>query len=150
MIAPIRLSKKCKYALRAIFELALRGTTVPVKIRSIASAQAIPPRFLEVILAELKHGGFVESRRGNDGGYMLVRPANDLTVGDVIGFLQGSARCNARTDRQKLSLMGDYVFSRMWENVSNAIADIYNSTTFADLVEQELAKRKKYVPNYAI
>ena len=150
MVAPNRITKRCRYALRAIFELALRDTTDPVKIQDIALSQGIPPRFLEVILAELKHGGFVESRRGNDGGYMLVRPANDLTVGEVIGFLQGSARSNARTDRQKLVLMGDYVFSKMWGNVSDAIADIYNSTTFADLVEQELAKRKNYVPNYAI
>ncbi|MHC4570496.1 MAG: RrF2 family transcriptional regulator [Planctomycetota bacterium] len=150
MVALNAVSQKCRYALRAIFELALRDTTDPVKIQDIALSQAIPPRFLEVILSELKHGGFVESRRGNDGGYMLSRPANDLTVGEVIGFLQGSSRSNARSDRQKLGLMGDYVFSKMWKNVNAAIADIYNSITFADLVEQELAKRKNYVPDYAI
>ena len=150
MAAPNRITKKCRYALRAIFELALRDTTEPVKIQDIALSQAIPPRFLEVILAELKHGGFVESRRGNDGGYMLARPAYDLTVGEVINFLQGNACDSNRTGWYGPDLMGDYVFSRMWKKVSDAIADIYTGTTFADLVEQELAKRKNYVPNYAI
>jgi len=150
MVTPNTISQKCKYALRAIFELALRDSPEPVKIQDIASAQAIPPRFLEIILSELKHGGFVESRRGNNGGYMLARPAQNLTVGEVIGFLQGSARRNARADRQKLGLMGDYIFSNLWQKVTKAVADIYNSTTFADLVQQELAQRKKYVPDYAI
>lgn len=150
MVAPNAVSQKCRYALRAIFELALRNTTNPVKIHDIALVQAIPPRFLEVILAELKHGGFVESRRGNDGGYILARPAQNLTVGEVIGFLQGSTRRNARADRQKLGLIGDYVFSKMWENISDAIADIYNNTTFADLVKIEQAQREKYAPNYVI
>ena len=150
MVAPNAVSQKCRYALRAIFELALRNTTNPVKIHDIALVQAIPPRFLEVILAELKHGGFVESRRGNDGGYILARPAQNLTVGEVIGFLQGSTRRNARADRQKLGLIGDYVFSKMWENISDAIADIYNNTTFADLVKIEQAQREKYTPNYVI
>jgi Rrf2 family protein len=150
MVAPNRITRKCRYALRAIFELALRDTTDPVKIQDIALSQAIPPRFLEVILAELKHGGFVESRRGNEGGYMLARPPCDLTVGEVISFLQGNAHDRDRTGLDGPDLMGDYVFSKMWEKVTGAIADIYSNTNFADLVEQELAKRKIYVPDYAI
>jgi len=150
LAAPNTVSKKCRYALRAIFELALRDTTEPVKIQDIASAQGIPPRFLEVILAELKHGGFVESRRGNDGGYILSRPARELTVGEVISFLRGDARRRTPTGRHGSGLMGDYVFSIMWEKVSAAISDIYNSSNFADMVEQELARRKAYVPNYTI
>lgn len=150
MAVPNTVSKKCSYALRAIFELALRDTTEPVRIQDIALAQAIPQRFLEVILAELKHGGFVESRRGNDGGYILVRSARDLTVGEVINFLQGGARYDAGTGRTSFELIGDYVFSVMWKKVTDAVSDIYNNTTFADLVEEELAKRKTYVPDYAI
>jgi Rrf2 family protein len=150
MVSLNAVSRKCRYALRAIFELAMRNTANPVKVHDIALAQAIPLRFLEVILAELKHGGFVESRRGNDGGYILARPAQNLTVGEVIGFLQGSAHRNIQTDRQAPDLTGDYVFSKMWENISGAIADIYNSITFADLVKIECAQREKYAPNYAI
>lgn len=146
MVVPNGISQKCRYALRAIFELALRNSSEPVKIQDIASAQAIPPRFLEIILAELKHAGFVESRRGNEGGYILAQPAEELTVGEVISFLQGGNRMTPRSS----GLMGDYAFSQMWEDVRAAVLDIYNSTTFADLVAEELSKRNKYVPNYAI
>lgn len=150
MVTPNTISQKCKYALRAIFELALRDSPEPVKIQDIASVQAIPPRFLEIILSELKHGGFVQSRRGNNGGYMLARPANDIAVGEVIGFIQGAARQGVQPGRRRTDLMGDYIFSNLWQKVTKAVADIYNSTTFADLVQQELAQRKKYVPDYAI
>jgi len=146
MVVPNGISQKCRYALRAIFELALRNSSEPVKIQDIASAQAIPPRFLEVILAELKHAGFVESRRGNEGGYILAQPAEELTVGEVISFLHGGNRIFYRST----GLMGDYAFSQMWEQVRTVVLDIFNSRTFADLVAEELDKKNRYVPNYAI
>jgi len=151
MIPSNLVSKKCRYALRAIFELAFRDTNEPVKIQDIASAQSIPPRFLEIILSELKHGGFVESRRGANGGYILARSADDLTVGEIIRFFQGDARINSRTDLvTNPHIMGVYAFSEMWRKISNAISDTYDNNTFADLVERELARSKAYVLNYAI
>ncbi len=71
------VSQKSQYALRAVFELARRNGGLPVKIADIAEAQAIPQRFLEVIMNQLKQGGFVESRRGKRGGYLLARSAGD-------------------------------------------------------------------------
>ena len=71
----MKISKKCQYALKAIFELAWRNQSEPTRAQRIAEAQRISPRFMEIILNELKHGGFVESRRGNDGGYMLAQDA---------------------------------------------------------------------------
>ncbi len=150
MNTKINLSGKCRYALKAIFELTMRNSTDPVKIQDIASAQEIPPRFLEVILAELKHGGFVESRRGSEGGYILARPANKITVGHVLSFLQ---KGNARKDKdrqQTYSISGDYAFTNMIQKVNEAVSNIYDHTTFADLVEKELKIRNEYVPNYAI
>jgi Rrf2 family cysteine metabolism transcriptional repressor len=149
MVGPGTISEKCRYGLRAIFDLALRDASKPVKIQEIASSQDIPQRFLEIILAELKHGGFVDSKRGADGGYILLRPANQLTVGEVIAFMQGS-------NRKKESLAtsgyiaGDYVFARMWQKVNKAVTDIYDGTTFASLVEQELAARGSFAGNYII
>lgn len=140
------MSQKCRYALRAIFELAVRNTSDPVKTQDIACAQSIPARFLEVILVELKHGGFVESRRGNDGGYILARAVDDLTVGEVIEFLEGTVPTRRRSYKSR----ADQPFAEMWEKVSTSIAAIYNQTTFADLVQQELRRRGSYVPNYAI
>jgi Rrf2 family cysteine metabolism transcriptional repressor len=144
------LSQKCRYALKALFELTMRGTNEPVKIQNIASAQSIPPRFLEVILAELKHGGFVESRRGSDGGYFLARPAYSLTVGEVLAFLRKGTYSNRRFVQSKSDLFGDYALSEMFKKVTNAISKIYDQTTFADLVERELAIRNAQVSNYTI
>jgi len=150
MLVSERLSQKCRYALRALFELTLRGTSEPVKIQNIASAQGIPPRFLEVILAELKHGGFVESMRGSDGGYILAQPAHKLTIGEVLAFLRKGASYRNRQGLQKAELFGDYALSEMFKKVTNAVSMVYDQTTFADLVDRELAIRNAQVPNYII
>jgi Rrf2 family protein len=144
------VSKKCTYALRAVFELALRETAEPVRIRTIAHAQGIPPRFLEVILAELKHGNFVESVRGNRGGYLLSRPAECLTLGEVISFLEGDLVKGRSPAAKRFGAWGDHAFAQVWNTVSNAISSIYDNLTFADLVQQERAFRGEYVPNYSI
>jgi Rrf2 family protein len=150
MLISERLSQKCRYALKALFELTMRGTTEPVKIQNIASAQGIPPRFLEVILAELKHGGFVESRRGSDGGYILALPANKLTVGEVLAFLRKGGSDRNQQGQYKSYIFGDYALSEMLKKVTDAISMIYDQTTFAGLVERELAIRSEQAPNYII
>jgi len=75
------VSQKAQYALRAVFELARRHGKGWVKISDIADTQAIPIRFLEVILGQMKQAGFVVSRRGTEGGYMLAVAPGELTVG---------------------------------------------------------------------
>lgn len=149
----MRISKKCQYALSAVFELALRDTDQPVKIHDIAGAQNIPPRFLEVILNQLRHAGFVDSRRGSEGGYMLARAAEDLTVGEVIEYLQGPISMptdDAQKANKSESFYGNYAFELLWENVNRAISQICNNTTFAELIEYEKAKKTSTVPNYSI
>ncbi len=83
------VTQKGQYALRALFELAKRGAKTPVKGAEVAQTQAIPPRFLEVILSQLKQSGYVTSRRGASGGYLLAKSPADVTVGDVIRAVQG-------------------------------------------------------------
>lgn len=73
--------------MKVVFELASRNPGERVEIQNIAEAQGISHRFLESILSELKHGGFVESRRGSEG-YMLTRDAKELTVGEVFEYIQ--------------------------------------------------------------
>ena len=83
------ISQKCQYALRSVFELAKRHGEGPTSIREIARAQAIPPKFLELILTELRKGGFVESRRGIHGGYLLPVPPKTVFAGEIIRFVDG-------------------------------------------------------------
>ncbi len=148
----MKISKKCQYALKAIFELAWRNSGEPVKTRDVADAQRISPRFTEIILNELKHGGFVESRRGNEGGYMLVQDARVLTVREVIEYIEGpiSVAPDAGKDDGSTAFLGNEVFRELWHEVNNAVCEVCDNKTFADLVEFEQAKRKTCVPNYSI
>ena len=150
----MRLSKRCQYALRAVFELGLRDSGQPVKIQEIAGAQNIPPRFLEVILNQLRHAGFVESRRGNEGGYMLARAAENLTVGEVIEYVQGPIFMTDDNEKRRVgkskSFYGDYAFEQLWRNVNSAVSKVCDNTTFAELIEYEKAKRTASVPSYSI
>ncbi len=147
------VSQKCQYALRAVFELAKRYDQGPAKISEIADAQAIPIRFLEVILNQLKQGGFTDSRRGKEGGYTLIKPPRDLTVGDIIRFVEGPlgpVECVNAKPMERCPLRGDCVFLPLWERVKEAVSEIYDSTTFQDLVEEERKRSEHYVPQYTI
>ena len=150
MVGPGTISEKCRYAVRAIFDLALRDSSKPVKIQEIAFSQGIPQRFLEIILVELKHGGFVDSQRGADGGYFLMRSAHELAVGEIIRFMQGGSGRKASAQAKNSYLAGDFVFAQMWQKVSKAVTDIYDGTTFANLVAQELTAGGSYAGDYII
>ena len=117
------ITKKNQYALRAVFELAKQQGKGPVKISHIAEAQAIPERFLEVILGQLKKSGYVKSKRGYQGGYVLVVSPDELTVGDLMRFLQkdiGEYECIAPIPEKKCPFQGGCVFYPMWKNVRDA------------------------------
>jgi Rrf2 family protein len=132
------ITQKHKYALRAIFELAKHYRQGgQIKLADIAEAQAIPLRFLEVIMAELKPSGLVASKRGYYGGYTLLRRPEDITVGDIFRFLddsQSQDHCNACDARENCPLQGDCAFMPMWKRVQHAIYDVYDHTTIQDLL----------------
>ena len=138
-------SVKGEYALQAIFALAAQRQGEPVRIADIARRQSIPQKFLELILAGLKQGGFVESRRGAEGGYLLARRADSITVGEVLRFVEGPQQSRHRP-RSK----GETPFSDMWQQVDEAIARIIDKTTFADLLREWSEKQNKFVLNWEI
>jgi Rrf2 family protein len=146
----MNISVKGEYALQAIFDLASTAraeslTTAPVKIADIARRQGIPQKFLELILASLKQGGFVESRRGAEGGYLLARRADQLSVGEVLRFIEGRQEEKSRRRRQSTSPFAD-----VWERADRAIDDVLDSTTFAQLVREWADKQTHFVPNWEI
>ena len=95
------ISVKGEYALQAIFDLSMNRRGEPVKIADIARRQKIPQKFLELILAGLKQGGFVESRRGAEGGYLLARNPELITVGEVLRLRRGRASTRAASTKAK-------------------------------------------------
>ncbi|MCU0229264.1 MAG: Rrf2 family transcriptional regulator [Bryobacterales bacterium] len=141
----MRSSVKGEYALRALFDLAEQRPGQPIRIADIAHRQRIPQKFLELILSTLKQGGFVESRRGADGGYMLARPAENLSVGEVLRFLEGSRSARRTTEQGLLD-----PFEEVWRQVDDGVDEILNSTTFAGLVRNWRERRGSYVPDWQI
>ena len=132
--------KKNQYALRAIFELAKHMDQGPVKISEIATAQSIPLRFLEVILNQLKASGIVDSKRGFYGGYFLIKPPNQVSVGDVLRFLSrdlSPSDCIACVSKTSCPFDGRCAFSSMWIRVKQAAFNIYDETSFQDLIDRE-------------
>src|SRR5438270_11540976 len=109
-------SVKGEYALQAIFDLASQRAGEPIRIADIAQRQKIPQKFLELILASLKQGGFVESRRGAEGGYLLARTPESLSVAEVVHFIEGSQPGKGRSRRKQ-----DSPFCEMWEQVDRAV-----------------------------
>jgi Rrf2 family protein len=136
---------KGEYALQAIFDLASRRPGEPVKIAEIAKRQKIPQKFLELILAGLKQGGFVESRRGAEGGYLLARPPDSITVGEVLHFIEGPQKGKARHRNS-----AETPFSDLWRQVDSAFSDIVDRTTFADLLRGWAEKQNRFVLNWEI
>ena len=134
------ITKKNQYALRAIFELAKHRGQGPKKISEIAHAQAIPLRFLEVILSQLKGTGWVESKRGFYGGYLLKCSPRDISVGDILRFMQSPSQvadCIACFSKHDCPFDGNCAFASMWHQVNEAMFNIYDKTTIQDLLDGE-------------
>lgn len=131
--------KSDRYALRAVLEMAKVPLGTPCKSAMIADAQAIPPRFLEVILNQLKGSGLVASKRGYQGGYYLLKKPENVSVGDVLRFLRGTDDFThqiACTSKEECPFDCDCAFAPLWKNVSDTVFHIYDSTSFADLLRQ--------------
>ena len=134
LIAP----RRQQYAIRAMLELARHYGEGPIKISDIAEAQAIPRRFLEVILNQLKSSGFIGSKRGYLGGYKLITPASDIRVGDIIRHIQieqDLIDCIACVTKEEGPFEGRCPLFHMWNKVKDAIFDVYDTTTLQDLLE---------------
>ena len=144
----IHISQKCQYGLRAVFELARRGGKGLVSTSEIARAQAIPPQFLELIMNQLTQAGIVESRRGPRGGYMLVASPETLTAGQIIRLIDGpikAVKCIVGGGAD-CPMRGACAFESMWTSAGNAMAQVFDSTTFQDLLERQPSPAKGITP----
>jgi len=141
----MRVTLKGDYALKAILDLTQQHPGVPVRIADIAKRQRIPQKFLELILSGLKQGGFVESKRGAEGGYLLARPPDTITVGQVLRYVEGT-----RGGRQRPQREPDGPFEEMWRAVDEAVSSVVDKTTFSELARRWNERRERYVPNWEI
>ena len=139
-----RISQRCQYALRTVFELTRRRGSGPVSARDIAARQAIPHRFLQLILRELRNAGIVESHRGARGGYTLAVDPRHLTVGSVIHRFDGTldpVDCTGCGGKRHCPLAGRCAFAGLWRQARDAVTALYFSTTFQQLLERETSEQ---------
>ncbi|MCD8348726.1 MAG: Rrf2 family transcriptional regulator [Lachnospiraceae bacterium] len=129
----MRLSTKGRYGLRAMVDLALNSEAEAVSISSISERQSISESYLEQLIAKLRRADLVVSTRGVQGGYRLTRPAEQITVGDVLRALEGDMRavdCSAFDEEgcEGADLcVTKYVWQRINESIDAAMDDIYIS-----------------------
>jgi Rrf2 family protein len=131
------LSLKCQYAVRALFELAKRRSDGLVRLQEIAEAQHIPKRFLENILNGLRQGGFVQSKRGKEGGFRLNRDASEISVGDVIRFIENSIHPVGCVADQLCPMTGKCIFIGLWNEANRAVEKVYDEKKLSDLVQDD-------------
>lgn len=143
----MRITYKGDYALKAVLDLALHYGGGVVTIHELAKRADIPIKFLEQVLLDLKKGGFVESRRGKIGGYLLAKPPSKIKFGDVIRFIDGPIEPIACIEKGYTGCSDAYrcVFKKIWQEVAQATSNIIDSITFEDLVNQIKTQKESVV-----
>ena len=132
----MRVSAKVDYALRALLELAA-APPGHVKGERLAQAQQIPPKFLENILTELRRAEIVATQRGVEGGYRLARPADEITVADVIRALEGPIASVRGVRPEQVEYVGPArALQGLWIGLRASMRAVLEGTTLADLVER--------------
>ncbi len=149
----MNLSQKCQYAVRAVLELAKHYGQGPVAISQIAANQAIPQRFLENILNELRPTGLIESRRGIQGGYLLARDPATISVGEIIRLVEGPldpVKCMTDKKSPSCPLKDNCSLIHLWSRAKAAVEEVYDNANFRDLVEEERKLSRSTVIDYCI
>ena len=130
----MRVSTKGRYALRLMLDLALNNTGEPVSIKDISKRQDVSDKYLEQIIMPLARAGIVKSVRGVKGGYVLGRPAKEITAGDVLRAAEGSIApvecCSAGCEHAE-----DCVPFGLYKRIQDAVDAVVDSTTLADMLE---------------
>ena len=140
----VRISAKVDYAVRAMAQLAAEPQDEPVKAEDIARAQDIPLKFLLGILNDLKRAYLVRSQRGAEGGYALMRPADEITLADVIRVIDGPLANVHDQSLSELSYPGPAKRLReVWMAVRASLRGVLDTTTLADLAAGDLPEAVK-------
>lgn len=142
------ISKRTQYGLKAVLALGRRYGEGPVLIATMAAEEAIPIKFLEGILLDLKGRGVLESKKGKGGGYQLSRPPSTITIGSIIRLLEGPLAplpCASETAFRACEECEDVEhcgIRMIMRQVRDAIANVLDKTTLADLMRQVEASKQ--------
>jgi Rrf2 family protein len=121
----LAITSKSPYAVRALTELARRGSDTPVPIAEIAKARDIPVQFLEGLFANLRRAGLLQSQRGVKGGYLFAKPPSEITVLEVVELLEGELGADAQAS------------GVIWVDAVAAVKEVLGGATIAEVAERE-------------
>lgn len=137
--APVRITAKVDYAIRAAAELAAASGEAPVKGEQLARAQGIPLRFLENILRELRRAGIVSAQRGAEGGYRLARAADQITLAEIIRTVEGPLAAVQGVRPEALSYAGAArELPEVWIALRASLRSVLEGVTLADVASGHL------------
>ena len=140
----MKISTKGRYALRLMLDLAMNGENNVVRIKDIAERQQISDKYLEQIISVLNKAGYVRSTRGPQGGYSLRKAPEEYTVGDILRLTEGSLAPVACVEEEgSCEREVDCVTVEVWTRLNQAISDVVDHITLADLVALQEEKREK-------
>ena len=149
----MKLSTKGRYGLRAMLDMALSEEEGPIASHTIAQRQEISERYLEQLLIPLKQAGLVKSVRGSQGGYILGRAPQNISVGDIIRVLEGPLApvdCVNEINPDDCKRAESCVTRMIWAQVRDSIADILDSYSLQDLVNESHNMNKSGAINFDI
>lgn len=131
----MKLSKKSRYGLSALIDLAANSKAGHVALGSIAERNEISPQYLEQVFASLRRAGIVKSVKGSQGGYLLNRDASQITVSSVLEALEGPYRLDSEKAPEESSYRGiaESIQTLIIERVNRELDDILTNLTLADL-----------------
>ncbi len=134
----MKITYKGDYALKALLDLALHYEKGLSTINDVAKHIDAPVKFLEQVLLDLKKGGFVESKRGNVGGYQLAKDPADITLGQVIRYIDGPVEPIGCVEKgySNCTDLRKCVFKGIWQKVAQATSEIVDNISFADLASR--------------
>ena len=140
----MKLSTKGRYGLRALIDLAMYGEEEAVSIQSISARQQTSDSYLEQLVRKLKRAGLVNSVRGAQGGYRLAKPAEEISVGDVLRALEGSIEAVSCGKEHNANCLGEdlCVARYVWQKVNKSIQETVDSITISQLVEESRRIKK--------
>ncbi len=143
----MKISTKGRYALRLMLDLALNNTGDPVRVKDIAARQEISDKYLEQIISTLNKAGYVRSIRGPQGGYRLTKSPEQYTVGMILRLTEGSLAPVVCLDEEENTCdrQDTCATLQLWKMLNNAISNVVDKVTLADLVEWQEAKMNNYV-----
>ncbi|MCB1257153.1 MAG: Rrf2 family transcriptional regulator [Microthrixaceae bacterium] len=133
----MKVSTRGDYASRALLSLALHGSEGPTSVRDIAERTGLPQPYLEQILLALKGAGLVRSKRGVGGGYILARPAEEMSLAQIVSAVDGPIQAGdfgqPHTDGS-CDHEGQCVLLAIWQDVGAQMKSLLDDYSLADLV----------------